>query len=127
MAVQEHATVIPFKNEAQFQAQLVKFAQRRGWLVFHVADSRKEVSRRRGGVTVKELVGDPLAKGYPDLTLTHPRRRLFVVRELKTNTGRVTAEQQKWLDALAAAGVDVDVWRPRDLKSIERFLAGPAN
>jgi hypothetical protein len=125
VSAQERATQIPFRDEAHFQSQLVKFAQSRGWLVFHVSDSRKEVTRRRGGTNVRVLVGDPLTKGYPDLTLVHPMRRLFVVRELKTDHGRLTVEQRKWIVALEQAHVDVDVWRPRDLKSIERFLAGP--
>jgi hypothetical protein len=45
-------------------------------------------------------------------------------RELKTQRGRVTAEQREWLHALLAAGQDAGVWRPEDLLSgrIQREL-----
>lgn len=52
-------------------------------------------------------------KGYPDWTITGPGGVMW--RELKTQRGRVTAEQQAWLDGLAAAGGDAKVWRPADL------------
>lgn len=106
-------------SEADFQAAVIEFARLTGWLVFHVSDSRKEV--RRGGVS--RLVGDELAKGWPDLALCHPRRGVFLVRELKSNRGRVTPEQKRWLEGLRAAGVDADVWRPRDLPAVQQTLA----
>lgn len=98
-------------KEAQFQKLIVETALTCGWLVFHVSDSRREVIDRKRGVSF--LVGDELARGWPDLTLAHPRWRRFGVRELKTNVGKVTADQQHWLETLAACGVDVGVWRPR--------------
>ncbi len=102
----------PPKNvsEAQFQAQIIDVAQRLGWQVFHVSDSRREVRGRN----VSFLVGDKLARGWPDLTLAHPRWRMFGVRELKTNTGRLTPVQRRWLETLAVVGVDALIWRPRD-------------
>jgi hypothetical protein len=58
--------------------------------------------------------------------LCHPRRGLLLVRELKSDGkhARVTPEQKKWIEALAAAGVDVGVWRPKDLPEIETVLGG---
>jgi VRR-NUC domain len=53
--------------------------------------------------------------GYPDLTIVG--RRGVMWRELKTQRGRVTPEQQVWLDTLAAAGSDAAVWRPDSLLS----------
>jgi hypothetical protein len=50
--------------------------------------------------------------GFPDLTVVGAHGVLF--RELKSERGRVTADQRRWLDALAAAGADVVVWRPCD-------------
>lgn len=96
------------------------YAQLNGWRVFHVSDSRREVIDRRQGVS--RLVGDELAKGWPDLVLVHPRRGLLLVRELKSDRGRVRPEQKEWLEALRAVGVDADVWRPRDLPEIEAVL-----
>lgn len=121
MPAQAHATQIPFRDEDHFQSEVIRHAEARGWKVMHISDSRKEV--RRGGVSF--LVGDKLAKGYPDLTLVHPRHGIFAVRELKQNHTRLEPEQEEWLKWLRAAGVDADVWRPRDLNAIERFLAGP--
>jgi hypothetical protein len=51
--------------------------------------------------------------GFPDLVIVTGTSVLF--RELKSETGRVSAAQQNWLDALAGVGADADVWRPADL------------
>jgi hypothetical protein len=81
-------------TERTFQAALVGFAQRVGWMVYHTYDSR---------------CSEP---GYPDLHLVHPVQGRSLFRELKTEKGKLTPAQQKWLAALKDAGVDADVWRP---------------
>ena len=53
--------------------------------------------------------------GWPDLTLCGSRG--FILRELKTATGRLTIEQQHWGLMLRSAGQNWDVWRPCDLES----------
>lgn len=53
--------------------------------------------------------------GYPDWTIVGQRGVLF--RELKREGKDPTGKQQEWLDDLAAAGADADVWRPSDLLS----------
>ena len=60
--------------------------------------------------------------GYPDWTIAGCRGVLF--RELKREGKDPTGKQQEWLDDLAAAGQDADVWRPSDLLSgrIQREL-----
>ncbi len=50
--------------------------------------------------------------GFPDLVVVGPRGVIF--RELKAERGRLTADQQTWLDRLAEAGADAAVWRPAD-------------
>lgn len=97
-------------KEAPFQTEVIRLARMLGWRVMHVNDSRREV-RLRG---VSYLVGDEDAKGWPDLTLAHPRWHRLAVWELKSNTGRVTPDQKRWLETLAACGVDARVVRPRD-------------
>ena len=72
---------------------------------FHVEKSL-DVEKNRKNVSVK---------GWPDWTIRGPRGVLF--RELKAQRGRVAPEQQEWLDALAASGADVGVWRPECLLS----------
>lgn len=64
--------------------------------------------------------------GWVDRVYVGPGGALF--RELKTETGKVSAAQRQWIDALHAAGLDVDVWRPADLRTgrIARELAAIA-
>ncbi len=53
-------------------------------------------------------------KGFPDLTIVGG---WVMFRELKSDTGRVSAAQREWLERLEAAVADVGVWRPEDLHS----------
>jgi hypothetical protein len=60
--------------------------------------------------------------GWPDLALCGSHG--FMLRELKTATGRLTLEQDEWGLMLRQAGQNWDVWRPDDLHSgrIQREL-----
>jgi VRR-NUC domain len=107
-------------KEAEFQSAIMEMARLSGWTVFHHHDSRREVNRNGARV----LVGDRDAKGYPDLTLVHARRRLVIWREIKTERGRLSIAQREWLDVLIAAGFDAKVWRPKDRVEIESTLTG---
>lgn len=50
-------------------------------------------------------------RGFPDLViLGNP----VLFRELKSSTGKVTPDQQAWLDELREKGQDAGVWRPAD-------------
>jgi hypothetical protein len=69
--------------------------QRKGWLIYHTHDSRRS------------------EHGWPDLAVKRPDGRVLF-RELKKQDGRVTAEQEAWLKALAGEGMNVGVWRPID-------------
>ena len=86
-------------------AHVRKLMRDLGLTGFHVEKSL-DVEKNRKNVSVK---------GWPDWSIRGPRGVLF--RELKSQRGRVEPEQREWLDALAAAGADVDVWRPEDLLS----------
>jgi hypothetical protein len=60
-------------------------------------------------------------RGFPDLMMVHPTRGgLFV--ELKTDLGKVTPEQQQWLDTLREAGFEAYCWRPAMLDIITMRL-----
>lgn len=102
-------------SEREFQAQVKELALWNGWLVYHTFDSRRSDA------------------GFPDLVLARGQQLIFA--ELKSAKGRVTAEQQAWLDALgrvAAALVQpglpphvpvrVVMWRPADWDEIEQLL-----
>ena len=86
-------------TEAQLQNHVIQMATALGWDYFHVHDSRRSPA------------------GFPDLVLVHRRKRICLVRELKTEKGRFRPKQEAWLEGLHAAGVDAGVWRPRDVVS----------
>lgn len=90
------------ESEAQFQKRITDLCD---WLHLkwhHETDSRKS------------------KKGWPDLVIAGPSHVIFV--ELKTETGKVSAEQREWLDILASTGATVLVWRPSDWPHAERIL-----
>jgi hypothetical protein len=94
-------------SELQFQRQVIQLAVLYNWAVFHCYDSRKSQG-----------------SGYPDLTLAHERRGLVVFAELKTNRGRLSEDQRRWLRILAAAHEHVYCWRPTDWDNIQALLTG---
>lgn len=108
----------PRTLEKDFQARVLELAKSLGWRHMHIGESTKRV--RRGSKFV--LVPDPDCQGWPDLTLVHVRTKRLIVRELKSDTGKLTDAQRSWLRDLDAVGVDVDVWRPRDWDDIVRSL-----
>lgn len=62
--------------------------------------------------------------GFPDWVIAGKNGVLY--RELKSESGRVSRAQNRWIARLRESGQDVDVWRPADLKSgrITRELLG---
>jgi len=92
-------------SEAQLLAIIRRACRTLGLLCYHTYNSRRS---------------EP---GFPDLVIVGSR---MIIRELKTERGRVRPEQRVWLDALVRAGQDADVWRPDDLYSgrIIRELVG---
>lgn len=89
-------------TEAQLQGLVMDLARLRGWKVFHVNDSRRQL----GG----HLVGDIDAKGFPDLLMLRGER--IVVAELKSTTGRLTPEQEDWLGRFSLTAAETYVWSP---------------
>ena len=83
-------------SEQGLQAAITQLCRMLGVRWYHTADSRRS------------------NKGWPDLAMW---ARGFILRELKTDAGKLTAEQQRCGDELRAAGQDWDVWRPADLTS----------
>lgn len=100
--------------EADFQRTVVDLAALFGWEAMHV---RRSVVRGQRWATATSV------PGWPDLTLWRPGELLFA--ELKADRGRVTDDQQRVLDSLAAAGQEVHVWRPRDWPALEARLRRP--
>jgi hypothetical protein len=82
-------------SEQALQQAVIQLARLLGIEWYHTHDSRRS------------------RKGFPDLVLCGSR---VLYRELKTETGKVTPEQQRWGDRLQQAGEDWSVWRPADLR-----------
>jgi hypothetical protein len=99
---------LPDLSEAQLLQNVRDLAQLLGYLLYHTHDSRRS---------------EP---GFPDLALVHVRRRRALFVELKARTGRLRPMQEVWLNALAAVGMEVAVWRPAQWfdGTIERALKG---
>lgn len=100
-------------TEAQFQEKVVALAKAKGWLVHHDRGDYRQC-----------IAGDP---GFPDLVLA--RGGVVIFAELKSETGRLSDAQRKWLDELpaysepgCAPSHHVRVWRPSDWPSIEELL-----
>ena len=98
-------------QESEFLAAVIKLAHGRGWLCAHF---RPAVLR--SGKWATHMAGDP---GFPDLVFARGGR--IILAELKSAGGRLSAAQQRWLDAMAGQP-GVFVWRPADLDAIERVL-----
>lgn len=82
-------------SEATLQTRVEQLARELGWIHYHTYNSRRS------------------QPGFPDLVLV--RRGRILWRELKTTHGKPSADQKKWLDALAVANADVGIWRPMHL------------
>lgn len=93
---------LPGITEKQFQAQIVKAAKLLGWYVYHTYDSRRS------------------APGFPDLVLCDTRRVIYA--EIKVGRNLLSADQEKWVDALRRTHATVFVWRPEDWPQIEAEL-----
>lgn len=89
-------------TEREWQAEVVALAKHMGWRHYHTHDSRRS---------------EP---GWPDLALVRER---LVLAELKTETGRVSAAQERWLSLLSSAGVETYLWRPSDRDEVIHVLS----
>lgn len=90
-------------SERQHQQALLELAMLRGWEWYHNPDSRR------------------CTPGHPDLLLLRPPRLVFA--ELKTEKGRLTKEQKRWLEMLRECDtVEAYLWRPSDWSEIEEVL-----
>lgn len=93
------------ETEKSFQNTVVQYAKLMGWLVYHTYDSRRSES------------------GFPDLVLVRDGEIIFA--ELKTNKGKVSESQVKWLDELqkcSSDNVSVMVFRPSDWEQVKGTL-----
>ena len=94
------------ETEASFQSRILRLGRQHGWLCYHTRDSRGS------------------AEGFPDLVMVRER---IIFAELKTRTGKLTAEQERWLTMLSTtqSRVEVYCWRPAQWAVIEHRLTEP--
>ena len=97
----------PPVSEADWQAAVMDYARLTGWLCTHVTPSLS--------VRGRHLTATSGSPGLPDLMLLH-RVHGAAFAELKSDTGRPTADQQMWIAAGAM------LWRPRDKQRVFAFL-----
>ena len=91
------------ETEDGFMGWIRDYARYRQWLTFHPLRSKGS---------------EP---GWPDLSLCRPPT--LILAELKTDVGRLTADQRVWLEALERCNrLEVHLWRPRHRPEVERML-----
>ena len=90
-------------TEKELSQSIVSEAQKLGWLV-----NRPWLSKFSPA-------------GFPDLVLVRDGVLAFI--ELKSESGKLTESQTRWLEALKQVpNVDVFVWRPSDLETAYTYL-----
>ena len=90
-------------SEKDFLEQVRELARYEGWLSYH---------------TYRSTRSEP---GFPDLVLVRPPRVIFA--ELKTEKGKLSADQKAWLDVLDRCNeVETYLWRPSDWDRIVKTL-----
>ena len=89
-------------DEATWQAQVRRWAERARWYVYHTYDSRRSDS------------------GFPDLFMVRNGRA--IAAELKTTVGRLSPAQNSWLVRLRECGIETYVWRPNMENEVKRVL-----
>jgi hypothetical protein len=97
-------------TEKAWMSEVVAVAKSQGWQVYHALPTPNQRGR-----WATHQIGHV---GFPDLVLTHPTRGT-IFAELKTDTGRLTVGQRKWLETLADSGQETHVWRPRDRRHMQ--------
>ena len=90
-------------TEKQFEAQVKDLAKMFGWRYYHPFLSKWS------------------ERGWPDVVLLRDGR--LILAELKSEKGKLTEHQARWLWALRKVpGIRVYVWRPRHIEKIAEIL-----
>ena len=101
-------------SEREWQQVVTESATWYGWEYYH---SRPAMMRSGKWATALEGTA-----GFPDLVLVHKKRGL-IFAELKSEKGRLSQKQERWIDMLTLAGAEAYVWRPSDWGTIRLRLA----
>ena len=104
-------------SEADFQDMISDLAHLCGYKVAHFRKARK-----KDGSWITPVSAD--GKGWPDLILCNDKRKSVIVTEIKSEQGKVTPEQQDWIDRLSQCGIETHVWKPSQWDEIVLKLRG---
>ena len=86
-------------SESQFQREVMQLLRAAGWKVYHANKPKRD------------------ERGFPDIVAAKDGTVIFA--ELKTETGRLRAEQKEWRDEIRGAYF---VWRPSDMEDIKKTI-----
>jgi hypothetical protein len=101
-------------TEREWQGTVERLMTAHGWTWYHSPDNRPIVAK-----SGRRYVQNVRA-GFPDLFAV--KGPWALAAELKREEGKTAPEQDDWLERLAAAGIEVHVWRPRDLAEVQQIL-----
>ncbi len=114
-------------SERDFRSQVISMAEALEWKVYHhdtqlpgrIYDVKGKLIRTR----------DMRGMGWPDLVMVRAREAeepRIIFAELKSEKGRMSLEQQEWLELLGKlqgwAKASVYLWRPADIDAAEQAL-----
>lgn len=104
-------------TEDDLLRSVLHLAKVTGWRAGHF---RSVKTQRPDGTTRYLTPVQADGEGFPDLILLKGDRG--IAWELKSKTGRVTAEQCVWIDAFKAVGFNSGILYPSDWDYIEKEL-----
>ena len=99
-------------SEAAFQDAVIDLAHVLGWKVAHFRPAKTNQGWRT------PVAAD--GKGFPDLVMVRGERLIFA--ELKSEKGKMSPEQDAWMEALRFTGALIAVWQPRHWDHIVQEL-----
>jgi VRR-NUC domain len=89
--------------EKDFMHSVLELVNLMGWLSYHTHNSKHS------------------SPGFPDLVMVKDTHLIFA--ELKSDNGKTTPDQKKWLEALSKVEtVSSHLWKPQDWEKIEGKL-----
>ena len=101
-------------SERDFQTMVIDLARQTGWRLAHFRPGKTA-----GGRWATQMSGDI---GFPDLTLVRDHHLIFA--ELKSEVGKATDDQVRWVNDLDQVDyIDAQFWRPSDLDRIATMLS----
>jgi hypothetical protein len=93
-------------TEDELLRAVLDLAKLYGWRSLHIRPARTDKGWR------SPVQGD--GKGFPDLLLLKEDGGRMIAAELKSDKGRLTKDQEEWLEAFYWCDAQREVWRPAD-------------